>query len=176
MQILFALLAVIAVIAYILVRGRGASGPARDILDVGEGSRAGGARRDGFQKANGRHPVENVDDARVAAAGLMTALARLDGELTKPQIDAIRVECRAAFRVPQTEADDIAAYGRWLAGQSQDPDDAIRRLSQKLRELASDEAQRDMIGMLERVAATEDGVSEDQRAAIDRVRRTLNFA
>ena len=44
------------------------------------------------------------------------------------------------------------------------------------RPSASEEAQADLIGMLERVAAAEGGVSTEQRAAIDNVRRRLATA
>ena len=103
----------------------------------------------------------------------MAAIARMDGELTKAQIDALRVECRAAFRVVQSDADEIAAFGRWLADESGDFVDALQRLGTRVRELASEEAQGDLIGMLERVAAVEGGVSAEQRQAIDAVRRQL---
>lgn len=159
-----------------MYRARGAAMATHDVIEAADDVRAA-VRRFGFRRQAGRHPADIVDDARLAAAGMMAAIAKMDGELTKAQIDALRVECRASFRVGQKDADEIAAYGRWLASQSQDPEDVIRRLSARVQALAAEEAQKDLIGMLERVAAVEGGgVSTEQRHAIDSVRRRLTTA
>lgn len=172
MHIGLAVLAVLGVVALWMWRARMAAEAGREAVDAADDVRAA-VRRFGFRRQAGRHPADLVDDARLAAAGMMAAIARMDGALTQAQTDALRVECRAAFRTPQKDADDIAAYGRWLADQSQDPEDALRRLGARVKKLASKEAQGDLIGMLERVAAVENGVSKEQRAAIDHLRRRL---
>lgn len=169
---MLALLAALSVVGVWIWRMRAAADATREVVGVADDMRAA-VRRFGFRRQAGRHPCDTVDDARLAAAGMMAAIARMDGDLTQPQINAIRVECRAAFRVPQKEADDICAYGRWLASQSQEPEDALRRLAVRVQALAPEEAQKDLIGMLERVAAVMDGVSDEQRNAIDAVRRRV---
>lgn len=170
MHIIIVAATLIALIAYGLWRARATSAAAEDIVDAAQDAQAA-LRRFGYRRKAGVHPADQVEDARLAAAGMMAAIARMDGDLTADQMNALRVECRASFRVPQPEADDIAAYGRWLAGQSQDPDDAIRRLARVIRAQAGAEAQKDLIAMLTRVAAVEGGgPSELQSAAIDRVR------
>lgn len=175
MHIFFGILAAGAAIAFWIWRARMAAGAVQEVVDVADDVRAA-VRRIGFRRQAGRRPEEVVDDARLIASGMMAAVARMDGDLTQAQTNAIRVECRASFRVDQSSADDIAAYGRWLAGHSKDPDDAIRRLGARLKQLANAEAHRDLVTMLERVAAVENGVSEMQRDAINRVRRVLEVA
>ena len=175
MPFFLAFLAALVAIAIWIWRARQAAEVTHDIVDAADDVRAA-IRRYGFRRESGRHPSDVVEDARLAAAGMMAAIARMDGELTKAQSDAIRVECRAAFRVQQKVADEIAAYGRWLAGQSSDPEDALRRLGARVQALAPEEAQKDLIRMLERVAAVEDEISADQRQAIDQVRRRLATA
>lgn len=134
-------------------------------------------RRVGYRHASGRHPVDGVDDPRLAAAAMMAAIAQLDGALSQAQMNALRVECRAAFRVDQRQADDIAVAGRWLSEQSADHDDAMRRLATIVRERAGAEAHGDLLRMLERVASVASGApSEKQAEAIALVRRSLTAA
>lgn len=175
MHVLLALIAALSALAFWILRTRRGSTRTRDIVEAADEVRAA-ARRFGFRRQPGRHPADLVDDARLAASGMMAAIARMDGEIGEKQFNAIRVECRAAFRVHQSDADEIAAFGRWLAGQSPDPEDALRRLGARVHALASEEAQADLIGMLERVAASEGGVSAEQRNAIDNVRRRMATA
>ena len=175
MHLLLALIAAVCFVAFWMLRTRGAVGASADAAHASDELRAA-VRRFGGRRQAGRHPAEAVDDARLAAAGMMAAVAQMDGELTKAQIDALRVECRAAFRVIQSDADEIAAFGRWLADECDDAEDALRRLGGRVRALASEEAQSDLIGMLERVAAAEGGISTEQRQAIDTVRRRLTTA
>lgn len=173
MHILLGVLAVIGVIALWIWRARAAAQASGDIVDAADDVRAA-VRRFGYRRKAGRHPAESVEDPRLAAAGLMAACARMDGDITAEQQNALRVECRAKFRVDQKEADDIAAYGRWIASQSQDPDDTIRRLTPVVRDNAPAEAHADMVEMLRRVASVVDGApSEIQSDAIERVRRAL---
>ena len=172
MHILLSLIAALSFLAFFVLRARGRIDAARDVAHASEDLRDA-VKRFGAKRAAGRHPADVVDDARLAAAGMMAAIARMDGAFTKVQIDALRVECRAAFRVVQKDADEIAAFGRWLAEECDDVEEALLRLGARVRELASEEAQSDLIGMLERIAAAEGGVSPEQRRAIDDVRRQL---
>ncbi|MEM9724721.1 MAG: TerB family tellurite resistance protein [Pseudomonadota bacterium] len=172
MLFLIGLGVLLAAAAVLSLRNRSTIGKPRVTAGGADDVRAA-VKRYRTRAASGSHPCEDIDDARLAAAGMMSAIAGMDGPLTKAQIDAIRVECRAAFRVVQREADEIAAFGRWLAEEAEDPEDALSRLSPKVRALAPAEAQRDLIRMLERVAAVEGGVSAEQRQAITTVRRRM---
>ena len=176
MHILIGLITVVGVIALWIWRARAAADASREVIDAASDARAA-IRRFGYRRKVGQHPADSIDDPRLAAAGMMAALARMDGDLTAEQMNALRVECRASFRVDQKEADDIAAYGRWIASQSQDPGEAVRRLSRIVRDQAEPEAHADLVRMLERIAAVGGGgVSEMQQASIDAVRRALTTA
>lgn len=117
-------------------------------------------------------------DPRLAAAGVLSALCRMDGAPTKAQLDAVRVECRAQFRVPQPEADEIAAYGAWVAEQAGDPETAVGGLAELVRLGAPVEAQKSLLEMMGRIARVDPkgGVRKPTRAhvqAIDAARRAL---
>lgn len=173
MHVLIGLIAIIGAVAFWLWRVRAAAEASNEIVDAASDARAA-LRRYGYRRKAGQHPTESVDDPRLAAAAILAAVAKMDGDLTADQFNALRVECRASFRVDQGEADDMAAYGRWLADQCKSPDDAIRRLAKIVRDRAPKEAHGDMIRMMERVASVQGGApSSLQKDAIEMVKRTL---
>ena len=169
MHILIGLAAIVGAIVFWVIRARMAADATRELVGAADDVRAA-VRRFGFRKSAGRHPADLVEDPRLAAAGMLVAIAKMDGDLTQAQKQKVALECRASFRVDQKEAEEIAAYGRWLADQSSDPEDALRRLAARVLVLAPEEARRDLIGMLERVAEVEGGVSSDQRSVIAHIR------
>lgn len=176
MHILLGLIAIVGVIALWIWRARAAAEVASDVVDAASDAQSA-LRRYGYRRKAGEHPADGVDDPRLAAAGVMAAIARMDGDLTADQINALRVECRATFRVDQREADDMAAYGRWIASQSQDPGDSIRRLTRVIRDRTDREAHEDMVRMMRRVASVEGGSpNELQEEAISRMSRALSVA
>ena len=173
MHILIGLLTLLGVVAVWIWRARAAADASREIVDAASDARAA-LRRYGYRRKAGQHPADSVDDPRLAAAGIMAALARMDGDVTAEQSNALRVECRASFRVGQQEADDMAAYGRWLASQTPQPSELIRRLTRIIREQAPREAHQDLLRMMERIASVEGGgPSELQAEAIQQVKRGL---
>lgn len=176
MHILIVLITALLAIGVWIWRARAAAAVSHEVLDVAADAKAA-LRRFGYRQKAGRHPADSVDDPRLAAAGMMAAIAKMDGDITAAQMNALRVECRATFRVDQKEADDIAAFGRWLAGQSQDPGDGIRRLAKIVRDRAGAEAHSDLVRMLGRIASVEGGApSEIQTEAITLVKRSLAVA
>ena len=173
MHILIGLIAAIGLVALWIWRARAAASATHEIVDAASDARAA-LRRFGYRRKAGQHPADSIDDPRLAAAGMMAAIAKMDGDLTADQMNALRVECRATFRVDQKEADDIAAYGRWIAGQSQEPGEAIRRLTRIVRDAAEPDAHADLVRMLERIANVDGGApSPMQDEAIASVRRAL---
>ncbi|MBX2855315.1 MAG: TerB family tellurite resistance protein [Rhodobacteraceae bacterium] len=173
MHILIGLLTLLGVIALWIWRVRAAADATREIVDAASDARSA-LRRYGYRRKAGQHPADNVDDPRLAASGIMAAIARMDGDLTAEQANALRVECRASFRVGQREADDMAAYGRWLVDQSPQTSELIRRLTRTIREQAPSDAHQDLLRMMERIASVEGGEPSDfQRDAIHQVKRGL---
>ena len=173
MHILIGLLTLLGVIAVWIWRMRAAADATREIVDAAADARSA-LRRYGHRRRAGQHPADIVDDPRLAASGILAAVARMDGDLTAEQANALRVECRASFRVGQREADDMAAYGRWLADQSPQASELIRRLTRVIRERASQEAHEDLLRMIERIASVEGGAPSDmQLDALQQVKRGL---
>lgn len=133
-------------------------------------------RRYGYKRKVGQHPADAVEDPRVAAVAILAATARLDGALTRAQIDAITREAAAAFRIDLGEAEQMGAYGRWIADQAADPDDVVRRLTPLIRDKAERPAHLDLVARMHAVAEVENGVSDMQEQLIARLEDRLGLS
>lgn len=133
-------------------------------------------RRFGYMRRHRTHPADCVDDPRLAAAGIAAAIAAMDAPLSQREIDALAAEAGAVFGTDPREAVDIAAFGRWIAGQCQSPEEAVRRLTRVVREKAGAGAGPELLAMAAKVA-TADGITLDDRetAALVAVRRGLGM-
>jgi uncharacterized tellurite resistance protein B-like protein len=170
MHILLAALAIAVGVGLWLWRARIA---AQAFTDTADDIRAA-LRRFGHHRTANVHPLDGIEDARLAAAGILAAFANMDGPLGREQIAAIAEECRRAFDVRSEEAEDIGAYGRWLIQQSSNMDESVRRLARNLVPKLTASERRQLLGMVERVASIDGGgLSDSQRYALDNLARQL---
>jgi len=122
------------------------------------------ARRFGFRRKTNVHPVDSLDDARIAAMGVVLAVASSDGDLTASELAAAQSEAARTFGIDGAEASEMVALARWTVGQCGNNDNAVYRLSRRTRALAGPEAQDDLERMVRGVAAV-DGDPDDERTA-----------
>ena len=172
MAVIGAILAALAAAMFWVWRARAAASAASELLDVADDLRAA-VRRFGYRRTKGRNPLDSIEDPRLAAAGIWAAIARMDGEATRAQIEAITNEARAEFRVDASEGGDIASYGRWLVTQSGNPEEVIRRLTSRLSGVLTSDEAKGFIAAAERVASVEGSVGERQSRAIAGLQRVL---
>lgn len=169
MQILLGLLAVIGLILFWQWQSRQASGVGRQNADV-----RSTVRRVMSQAGGQGHPADQVEDPKLAAAGIVVAVASMDAPFSQREIAALTREAQAVFEVSERDALDIVSFGRWVAGQCASNEEAVMRLSDVVAREAGPEAASDLVRMITDVA-TADGhaLGEDEQSAIDTVRRTL---
>jgi hypothetical protein len=89
-------------------------------------------RKLAFRKQTNAHPVEGIDDARIAVCGLAQAFIELDDLPTAEQRTKLNTLLRSELRCAADEAEEMEVLGRWLMVQCQCPDAAITRLSRRL--------------------------------------------
>lgn len=147
-----------------------------ELLNAADDLRAS-VRRLMYKQKHNKHPADSIDDARLAASGIAVAVATMDAPLSQAEIGALTDSAKRTFAVTSQEADDIVAFGRWIADQCGTQGEAVRRLSKALLRTAGADAGPDMLRMINDVA-TADGraLSETERDAMDTVRRTLGIA
>jgi len=173
MHIVLAALAAVAGIGFWIWRARMAARAASDLLETADDIRAA-VRRFGYRRKTNTNPLDGIEDARLAAAGILCAFANMDGGIGSAEIAAIADECRRAFKTEAEEATQIGAYGRWLAQQSANMDETVRRLARNLETKLAAEEKEQLFGMIERVASIEGGgLSDGQRRTLENLARQL---
>ncbi|QHQ35978.1 hypothetical protein [Algicella marina] len=171
MPVLVALLGFLAAAGYWYFRIRDAGGTARDLADAANDVRLA-ARRFGFRSRANIHPIDCIEDARMAAAGITVAVAEMDGALTQAEKDTAIVQFQSVFDVSKSDAEELFTFGRWIASQSGTRAEAVRRLTKKLVSLAGAEAGPDLIRLVKAVGMAEGNIlHDDAEDALQTIRR-----
>lgn len=121
-------------------------------------------RRLAFRKQTRAHPVEGIDDPRIAICGIAQAFIELDDLPTKEQRQKLHVLLRTKLRCEEEEAAEMEVLGRWLLTQCNGAKPAIPRLARRLNKIQSDTSW----DLLQDILASlvEADLSEAQRDAI----------
>lgn len=171
MPVLLAVLSILAAVAFWYWRIRDVSNTAQDLADAAHDIRLA-ARRFGFKRRANMHPIDCIEDPRMAAAGITLAVAEMDGALSQAEIDTAVVQFQSVFDVSKAEAEELTAFGRWITAQSGTKAEAVRRLSKQLLALAGAEAGPDLKRLVSKVATAGgtalDSEAEDALATIAR--------
>jgi uncharacterized tellurite resistance protein B-like protein len=162
MPVILAILSALTVAGIWYYRMQAAKDAADVLLDAANDVRLA-ARRFGFSLKNKTHPADCVDDPRLAAAGIVVAIASMDSDLSQDEIDRLLVQCQSKFGVSREEAEEIVLLGRWLVGSCVNKDEAVRRLTRRVIEKAGGEAAADLLEMIDKVAGPE-GLSIERAA------------
>ncbi|WP_193366621.1 TerB family tellurite resistance protein [Pelagibius marinus] len=174
MHIVLAVLGIAAGIGIWLWRAHMAARAAGELMETADDIRAA-LRRFGYRRKANVSPLDGIDDARLAAAGILAAFANMEGGIGRAEIEAICEECRRAFKTDSAEAAQIGAYGRWLVQQSANMDEAVRRLARNLEGKLDEAEKGQLLEMIERVASIDDGALTDgQRYTLAQLARQLS--
>ena len=175
MHILLALIGIVGAVAVWYWRAKMAREAAGDLLDAANDARLA-ARRFAYRRRTDKHPADCVEDPRLAAAGIVAAIASMDAPLSQAEIDALTTEARIVFKTDRGEAEDIAAFGRWISGQCNTPAEAVRRLTKVVHASAGEGAGTDLLAMIEKVATADGGaLGADEAASMDTIRRMMGL-
>ena len=135
------------------------------------------ARRFGFKRKANVHPIDTLDDARLAAAGIVAATVQMDGLWDQSMSDAMVQQAQSVFGTDLGEAEEIVIFARWIADQGKNPHETVRRLARRLKKLAGIEALEDTVQMI--AAVSKRGgkeLSENAKDSIATVERVLKSA
>ncbi|MEP4196650.1 MAG: hypothetical protein ABJL99_13555 [Aliishimia sp.] len=95
-------------------------------------------RRLAFRQQTKGHPVEGIDDSRIAVGAIAQAFLELDGLPTQEQRQTLFAALRTKLRCTEEEAREIETLGRWLIDQCNGPSQAISRLARRLYKIDGD--------------------------------------
>lgn len=135
------------------------------------------ARRFGFKRRSNVHPVDALDDARLAAAGIVAATVQMDGMWDQSMWDAMVQQAQSVFEIDMQEAEGITTFARWIADQNNNPHEAVRRMSRRLKKLGGAEALAGTVEMITAVCRRGGrNLSQDAKDAIATVERVMKSA
>lgn len=86
----------------------------------------------------GVHPVDTIEDPRIAGAAILIALAEVEGRTDPLEQQSILREARRLFATDAEETDAIVAVAAWIVAQCGGAQGAMGRLPHRLRALAQD--------------------------------------
>lgn len=173
MHILIGLAAVLGVLLAWYWRFKMAREAAGELIGVAEDVRAA-ARRFSYRRKHKTHPIDAVEDPRLAAAGAALAIAAMDQPLSRAELEAASEGAEQVFGVSGQEAAEIAAFGRWIAGQANTEEEAVRRLTAVVHREAGPDAGPDLVTLVRQVATADGGpLGEREEQALDRIRHAF---
>jgi uncharacterized tellurite resistance protein B-like protein len=175
MHIVGLLFGALATLGVILWRLHVAAEAAKGLAETAEAAH-GIVRRWRWRRKATSDSLAQVENPREAAAAMMVAVAQSDGALTERERQAILTEITTRFEATARQAEDLLALARWIVRDVHDIDRALARLTPVVARTLTASQRRELIQMLEAVAAAEATPEAIEREAIARLARALDFA
>ena len=129
-------------------------------------------RRMAFRRQTRAHPVEGIDDPRLALAAIGAAWIRLDGLPGREDRARLVDMTRILWRLDEAEAEETLALAEWLVAQCQTPEAAIPRLGRRLWKIDEARSWPELERLLD--ALTPGAPGPGQAAAMDDLRLALH--
>ncbi len=128
-------------------------------------------RKIAFRSVANAHPVEGIDDERIAICAIAQSFIELDDLPTADQRQQMHVLLRTKLKCSEEEASEMEVLGRWLMTQCNGPAEAVPRLGRRLRKIDSGNSWNRLQDILLPLAS--DGLSRAQVAAIEDLKAAL---
>ena len=132
------------------------------------------ARRFGFRQRANVHPVETIEDPRLAIGAIATAFLELDDLPTRDQRVALQHALRDRHNLSRDDAEEITVLGHWFVSECGGADTAVPRLARKLYKLEGNVSFEPLLSLI-RVSVGQDGLNDKQRDALDDVRQAFHI-
>lgn len=176
MPVLIALVSA-AVVAWLWYnRARTAGHIAQDLVEAASDV-MNAARRFGFRRRANVHPVDSIDDSRVAIAALGCAFLELDDLPTAEQRGALLRALQKHLAMDLTAAEEAVVLGRWLVNECSGPAPAVPRLARRLAKLDRAGSFQPLLSVLNEVSAASGGtLSTRQTEALEQVQRAFGIS
>ena len=128
-------------------------------------------RKIAFRRQTREHPVEGVDDPRLAVATIGEAFIQLDDLPSREDRARLQIKLRRLYGLSAEDAEEMDVLARWLLEQCGGAQAAIARVGRRLYKIDGDAAWDELTGVLD--AVTGDGPSQRQEDAIADLRLAL---
>ncbi|WP_370399045.1 hypothetical protein [Sulfitobacter sp. JB4-11] len=125
-------------------------------------------RRLAFRRQTNAHPVEGIDDPRIAICAIAQSFLELETLPTIEQRKQLHMLLRSQLRCTEEEAEEMEVLGRWLVTQCNGAREAVPRLGRRLKKVDDGKAWDQMQELL--MALADGDLSPAQVVAIDDLR------
>ena len=129
-------------------------------------------RKLAFRKQLNAHPVEGIDDPRLAVAAIASAFIALDDLPTRDARDRLFVTLRRIFRVDDALAEEMQSLSQWLIEQCGGASETISRVGRRLYKIEEDDTWNILQDVLGEMAG--DALSERQTEAVTDLRIAMH--
>lgn len=176
MPFIIAALGILATVVYFVMRARNAAHVAGELADMANDVRLA-ARRFGFRRKTNLHPVETIEDPKLAIGAIATAFLELDDLPTKEQRGALEGAMRQVFDLGQQGAQEVTVLGHWFVSECGGAEQAVTRLARKLFKLQGKEAFQPLLEVVNAtVSAGSGGLNPAQKSALDEIKRAFRIS
>ncbi|PTX57333.1 hypothetical protein C8N43_2000 [Litoreibacter ponti] len=171
MPVVLAILALVGGAIWWWIRNnpRDAISAAQDAVTVARNA----PRKIAFRRQTKEHPVQGVDDPRLAVATIAQAFMGLDDLPTKEARQRLHTALRQHYQLSAEDGEEMDTLARFLIQQCQGETEAISRVGRRLHNIDGQNSWDDLTEMLK--AASGDTLSERQREAIHDLRVALKI-
>lgn len=175
MPIILAILAIAGAVIFWMSRARNAAHAASDVVDMAE-TVLGAARRFGFRRKANQHPVDSIEDPKVAIGGLATAFLELSGLPTTEEKQALTIGLQSTLNLNRADAEELVILGHWFVNCCNGAQPAITRLAKKLSKISGPEGLTQSLEVIQKIAEAGGGViSPNQGEALDEIKRVFRL-
>lgn len=173
MPVILALIGAATAFYFLVIRARNAADMATDMMDMANDVRLA-ARRFGFKRRTNLHPVESIDDPKLAVAAIALSFLELNDLPTQDQRNAMIRQAQSTLGISKDDADEMMVLGRWLMSECGGPDQAISRISRKLQRIDGANSFDALMALIKAVVPT-DGLNDRQRDALGDIKRAFRI-
>ncbi len=175
MPILIAALGIAISVYVFVIRTRNAAHVATDLVDMASDVKAA-ARRFGFKRKTNVHPVETIEDPKLAIGAIATAFVEMDDLPTKDQRNGLAEALKHQFHLGDSAAQEVTVMGHWFVSECGGAEPAITRLSRKLMKLQGKEAFQPLLEVINATVSAGSGeLNGKQRRALDDIKRSFRI-
>lgn len=166
MPFILGIVAAIGAILFWTYRARNAAEMAGEIVDMAKDVRAA-ARRFGFRRRMDVHPVEQVEDPKLAIATIGVAFLALDDLPSKDAQVELQRALGSELGLNIQDAEEIMVLGQWMVNQCGGPDSAISRVTRRLYKIDGVNSVSGLMDVIKRVSGN--GLSGNQKDAVEEI-------
>lgn len=175
MHILIAILGIVVAAVVWFNRAQRASEVATDLIGTASDVK-NAARRFGFKRRSNQHPVESIDDPKLAIGGLATAFLEMDDLPTAEMRSLMDISLRKHLRMDAKTAEEVAVLGHWFVEECKGPVTAFPRLAKKLRKIDGSDSFEPLMAVLKDITEAGGGTpSARQSDALTELARVFRL-